>query len=128
MESERAERLTVRHQGKGNRRGVAVPEVFVSPRSQIRVGQIIPGPTGGTHSDGCARGPSSPVGIGPGNVDSSQVAGLVSGLGDGSDRFVFIEFAVTDPCHSKAADLDQDSTDGSQQFVWRRSYSRFTRM
>ncbi len=83
----------------------------------IRVGQIVPGPAGGARPDGSARGPSSPVGIRPGNVDSSQVPGLVSGLSDRSDRFVFVEFAVADPCHPKAADLDEDPADGLQQFV-----------
>ncbi len=46
-----------------------------------------------------------------------QVPGLVSGLGDRSDRFVFVELTVADPGHPKAADLDQDPANRLQQLV-----------
>ena len=58
-----------------------------------------------------------PLSVRPGNVDSFQVSVLVARLGDRSHRFLFVVFAVADPCHPKAADLDEDPADGPQQLV-----------
>jgi len=37
---------------------------------------------------------------------------------DGTDGPSFVEFAVANPNHAKAADIDQDLTDGTQKFVF----------
>jgi hypothetical protein len=32
-------------------------------------------------------------------------------MGDGLNRLLFVEHLVSDPCHPKAADLDEDPAD-----------------
>jgi hypothetical protein len=36
---------------------------------------------------------------------------LVTGFGNRPDSLIWVELAVTDPCHPKTADLDEDPAD-----------------
>jgi hypothetical protein len=90
------------------------PQCLGLPRSHPRVGLNIPVRGGSTRSDGRSGRPAASLGIGPRNIDSLQVTLLIPRLGDGLDRFLFVEHSVSDPCHPKAADLDEDHADGPQ--------------
>ena len=90
----------------------------VRHRSHIRIGQNVPVPTGGSCPDGRAHRTAPAVGIPPSDVDLSQIPGLITGLGNWSDRSGFVQFPIAHPCHPKTANLDEDPAHGLQQFIF----------
>src|SRR6478735_39194 len=88
------------------------------PRSHIRISKDVSRPGSRSCADGGTHWTATRFGIAPGDPNQIQVSSFISCVRDGTDGSSFVEFAVANPNHAKAADIDQDLTDGTQQFVF----------
>src|SRR5215467_645104 len=116
VKSEDAERIVLRHHRERDARSITLLYRLGAPGPDMRVNFDVVGPERLAGPDCNTNRTLTSFGVRPSRFDAFHVSLFISRLRDRTNRLLCVELTVTDPCHTKSADLYENAADGLQKF------------